>query len=192
MWESSIRDLRVWMLAEFTDPLIVEAFCSGLLSWQSQGIRLTNEIGYCQDILGWQQLFEGYMSKLWLETQSSTFQSTKIKRNLLQWLSAIIKKLWQIALNMWDLRNSAEHEHDNDELSKRLNTEITGLIALHPNQSDGPLHPSEIYKLRSAQIFYKLAWILNIRAADQRNIRKDQNDTYMNGMRNIMRNFLNV
>jgi hypothetical protein len=129
------------------------------LSWQSQGVQPTNEISKGQEILGWQQLLEGCVSKSWLETKTTYLQSTKLQKNSLRWLSAIIKKLWQIAWNLWDLRNSAEHEHDNAELSDRLNTEITSLIALHPDHSDGHFHPSELHKLRSAKISYKQAWI---------------------------------
>jgi hypothetical protein len=91
---------------------------------------------------------------------------------------------------MWDLRNSAEHEHDNAELSEALNKVIADIIAKHNTQFDGPFHPTELYKLTAAHISYKQAWILNARAADQRTIRKEQNDTAMQGMRHIMRNFL--
>jgi hypothetical protein len=98
LWESSIEDLRACMSEHSTDPTIVSDMCNGLLSWQHQRFRLLGEdtIGSNQDIIGWKNVLEGCLSKSWLETQTAYLLSTKSTQNPLRWLSAIIKKLWQI------------------------------------------------------------------------------------------------
>jgi hypothetical protein len=93
---------------------------------------------------------------------------------------------------LWDKRNCAEHEHDNEVLSATLNSEISNLIKKHHQKSDGPFHPSELNKLQSSHLAYKVAWILNVQAADDRILRKEENDTCLQGMRTVMRNFLNA
>jgi hypothetical protein len=134
--------------------------------------------------------FEGCIPKSWIETQACYLLFIKCNKNLLRWVSALIVKMWQIAWNMWELRNSAEHENDDKLLLDTLNLEIELLITKYEGRSDGPLHPSELAKVRSATIPYKRAWISNLHAAEARAARKSNSDTTIQSMRSIMRQFL--
>jgi hypothetical protein len=92
---------------------------------------------------------------------------------------------------MWELRNSVEHEKDNTILHDKLDSEILVLIQQYSHRNDGAFHPSEIAKIEAADVNYKQAWILNVKAADNRTLRKENSDTTLQQMRNTMRDFLN-
>jgi hypothetical protein len=124
------------MISTFSDPRLVDALCNGLLNWQKQGHgpEHTEHAGLIQDILGWQLALEGCMSKSCIETQSEYLHSIHSTKNPLRWLSAIIKKLWQIAWSLWDLHNSTEHAQDIALLEVVLNAQsyFSKSIAIRP------------------------------------------------------------
>jgi Fe2+ transport system protein B len=105
-------------------------------------------------------------------------------------VSALVKKLWQIAWNMWDLRNSTEHKHDEKALSERITAEIQAILA-QSHQPEGAFHPTKVARLMVANLSYKQEWMKNIKSAEQRALRKIQNDDSIQQMRTTLRNFLN-
>jgi hypothetical protein len=173
------------MISNKTAPHLAEALCETLLSWQSNGHRSYCEdgIGDRYDLLGWQLALEGCLSKSWVKAQEAYLLSFQCNMNLLQWVSALITKMWQIAWNMWDLHNSAEHEKDAKILLMQLISNIEVLITNHNHCSDRQLHPSETIKLRSSDINDKRVWIMNLQASDKREDRKLQQDTALQGSR---------
>jgi hypothetical protein len=139
-WEASILDLSKWLLSNKADPLITAELCTGLLAWQHQSdfSSFNTHTWKQQNAVGWRVAFEGCLATSWQEAQDVFLKSIKSTNSSLRWVSALVKKLWQIAWNMWDLRNSAEHKHDEKSLSARITADIQAFLA-QSHQPEGGL-----------------------------------------------------
>ena len=67
------------------------------------GLREVLEL---QDLLGWQPLLEGRPACGWAELQHCYLLWLGRRRSGRRWLTALIKKLWEITWAQWDHRNS--------------------------------------------------------------------------------------
>jgi len=62
-----------------------------------------------QALLGWDLMMEGVISRQWRETQDSYWKAHKSRKKSKWWTVAIIKKLLQVAWDMWHHWNQALH-----------------------------------------------------------------------------------
>ena len=56
--------------------------------------------------MGWYAAFTGAWVKGWAEAQHAYYKSIQVQNEGLNWLAALIKKLWQVSWGMWQHRNS--------------------------------------------------------------------------------------
>jgi len=81
---------------------------------------LTQKIIDEQDTIGWDLLLEGCISKSWQGTIARYLISLNSKKTPLRWVSALIRKLWEVSWDMWDDRNQALHQEGENEKLKGI------------------------------------------------------------------------
>jgi hypothetical protein len=74
--------------------------------------------------MGWQPFFEGALALGWSEYMDLYYNLRMSNRNGRCWLSSIIKKLWNIAWNLWEHRNGAAHDKQNGLTAAFLQQEV--------------------------------------------------------------------
>lgn len=74
-----------------------------------------------QNQIGWDHILEGCFAAKWVEHQQQFYASINSKRSGLRWLIAIIKKLWDVAWDLWECWNDAEHKRLQDLSRIRFN-----------------------------------------------------------------------
>jgi hypothetical protein len=77
-----------------------------------------------QSELGWRNLLEGIPSQQWQETQRVYFSRIGSARSPKRWTIAMIKKMWDVAWNMWEHRNGILHDKEQSIILQHLNTNI--------------------------------------------------------------------
>jgi hypothetical protein len=118
VWDRSLTDLEEWLNSVNTDPDITTSILWNLNKWRdpiSAGAPPTilDDIAEQQDDIGWLNFFEGKLAMAWEETQQQYYILIKSRRTGKRWAISLIKKLWQIAWDLWDHRNGILHKHSN-------------------------------------------------------------------------------
>ena len=112
-WEKSIDELHSWLTSHDTESDLAAAICKGLRAWYNNEPLPTSQSTFPgladavdnQNKIGWQALLEGCPAKGWEESQQMYFSWIGSRRTGKRWLSAVIRKLWDVAWDMWDHRN---------------------------------------------------------------------------------------
>jgi hypothetical protein len=145
VWKEHLEKLERWMDRKKTCPAIKEIIISRLRSWKSGSrpapIRSTyrglREAVLVQDRIGWNSAFEGRWCINWLEVQQSYYKFIESKAGAKRWLIELIKKLWQIAWDLWQDRNTENSTRKTKRLRGDLHTKVEveyeiGYERLHP------------------------------------------------------------
>jgi hypothetical protein len=119
VWEQSIDGLRKWVIKQKTHPVIRRIICERLFAWHSgnssqtqpEPIPFLRSAVHMQDALGWQTFLEGGLALYWQFAQQTYFKSIGSKKPG-RWVSALLRKLWTVAWDQWEHRNSILHEQD--------------------------------------------------------------------------------
>ena len=139
-WEQSIRKLRVWMTMQKTQPNLADVICDRLPAWRldtEPTVKVLPFLGLCdtvklQDDVGWQAFLEGTPVKQWAEVQQCYYDWIKSKKSGERWLAAVIQKVWDVAWDLWEHRNSIAHGKDSSARLKQLQMEITAEFEMGP------------------------------------------------------------
>ena len=132
-WKKSMEELEIWMKKQKTHPGITVAVVAHLTAWREGkpspppgphrffGIPEAIEN---QNRIGWQALLEGCPAIGWREAQQSYFDWLSSRRTGLRWLSALIRKLWDVAWDLWDDRNGILHDKEQGQSAKERKERI--------------------------------------------------------------------
>jgi hypothetical protein len=172
IWEKSLEDLEQWMSSVSTDPDIQDAILQHLKSWRAGNTTHINTAHDLQDLIqmqeqmGWQSFFEGWIPAGWEEAQQAYYSLIRSHRMGRRWTVCLIKKLWNIAWDLWEHRNSILHQQDNCLSSSELavlNQKIRSLYSQLRNSSisgqDRYLLSLPIDKLLGKDSTYKRTWL---------------------------------
>jgi hypothetical protein len=120
-WKKSLESLDTWMKTQGTHPGIRAAIISHLTAWQidsvdpitlSQTFLNVTEAVHNQNAMGWQAFMEGSPAQGWRECQQRYYVFTRSKKTGLRWLSALVRKIWQVSWDMWEHRNGILHDKE--------------------------------------------------------------------------------
>lgn len=120
-WTTATALLKKDMRRMKTAPPIIDAICKRLRQWRCnlplEAIPTTlprlREALELQDLIGWDHFLEGALVTHWQEAQASYLTRIGSRRTSLRWISALIRKLWDVAWDQWDHRNHVLHETEN-------------------------------------------------------------------------------
>ena len=68
-----------------------------------------HEAIWSQGAIGWRQIFSGRISKLWLEHQGNTKNSSGKVRMDYIWGASIVETCLQMMVDLWEMRNKEVH-----------------------------------------------------------------------------------
>jgi hypothetical protein len=106
LWESSMKNVKDWLLANQTHPEIARVIVDSLTHWHLDDVAGTTHIPWLQVIIdkqkacGWYNFFEGLFLKDWRVAMNRHLSKLKSGKSSRRWAIALIRKLWQVA---WDL-----------------------------------------------------------------------------------------
>ena len=73
-----------------------------------------------QDIIGWQNIFEGRISKTWEVIQDEYYSSIKeANKTGLTWSTWFIKKIYAVSKSQWNNRNEILHNQTQNKISRK-------------------------------------------------------------------------
>ena len=138
VWDKSIADLRQWLSKEKTHANLADVICDRLSAWRYDRVPTVNGSQLAglqttiilQDSVDWRAFFEGVPVKGWQEAQHGHYIALHSRKMGRRWLSALIKKLWQVAWDIWQHRNDTLHKKDNNILYAQQIQEIKDQFVL--------------------------------------------------------------
>ena len=188
-WDDNIKELDEKMTELDTQPELQAALLLRLTQWR-QNIPLTdvnwppevtNAI-HAQDAIGWKPFIEGVPSSHWQQVQQQHYDSIDSTKTGRRWLIAILKKLNQTAWDQWEHRNGVLHGPNSPRtraMIKALDDEILAEWVQGPH--DLPARDRHHFSLPLLDLInrstkYKKAWLHNVHAARQRQVRRASQD----------------
>ncbi len=174
VWDNAMIALEEWMVSVQTDPDVQEAIIAQLNNWRL-GIDNTYTVPFQlqpavdqQTDIGWNNFLEGWVSFEWELVQQAYYDLIQSRRTGLRWLSSLIKKLWQVAWDMWEHRNGILHAQDNcvssatiSSINKNLRSLYNRLQSIILSHADRYLTALPAHTLLAKDLTYKQAWIAN-------------------------------
>lgn len=134
IWDKSIMELEKWLTKMLSDPDIKCAILFHLKSWRngqpqaSLNPFLLEELLQCQSRIGWHRFFEGWLVHEWTVAQQAYYKISKSLRSGRRWTIELIKKLWDVAWDLWEHHNNILHKEQNvvtDKASCSLNHQVS-------------------------------------------------------------------
>lgn len=131
IWEKALANLCTWMTAQGTHPDVTTNIIKGLSGWQSgMPASLVSAAPWIQEALvrqeesGWRNFFEGFVVVDWRTAQNRYYAHIGSRRSSRRWVSALIRKMWQIAWDLWEHRNGYLQNEENNMMSSEVNQNI--------------------------------------------------------------------
>jgi len=114
LWEKSIKQLEEWLKAEGTERSIRKQLMHGLQMWTTpEHLPTTLDSPLeAQEQIGKHYMWDSWLSREWQQQQDQIWQQIKSRKSSRQWMSEIIKKLWNIEWGMWEQRNDILHKSE--------------------------------------------------------------------------------
>jgi len=139
LWETSLKAVERWLKDEGTDTMLREHLMDYLRSWSRTSPNPQAAPTYIaeQDAIGQHYIWDGWLSKAWREHQEQIWKQSRSRKSSKRWTTELIKKLWNVAWDMWEQRNGALHNSasNRDEiLEKDINDRIKQIYDVGPGQ----------------------------------------------------------
>jgi len=191
-WQSFLTNLKSWLREQRTSPTLAEAILASLHAWYMEAPPLAasqhvTQLEEDQSAIGRDRIIEGWVPLSWrLEW---TRKSSK------RWTLELIKKLWEVAWDLWDQHNEALHtEAANWDL---LDSQANDQIHMVYQQGSTTLPQDALALLceplntqLQKPLATKLLWLQTIQATQERKLRHDHGA--MAGEQRIMQRFLGL
>jgi len=124
-----------------------------------------------QDAIGKQHIWDGWLSKEWREQQDQAWKRLRSRKSSRRWTSELIKKLWNVAWDIWEQCNDALNESNlNREiiLEKDINDKIWQIYSVGIGQlarADFGLMKHPLEHQLQLPLNTKQQWVESIAAA---------------------------
>ena len=145
--------------------------------------------------IGWKLCIEGCIHKSWEDIMNNYLISLDAKTTGRRWITALIKKLWDVAWDMWQHRNDALHKEQNNlKLLGHDTTKIEisdeykkGADALMESDEKA-LFSQSLQDILQMPFQRQQAWVDKVKAA--RTLCDIRNEMTMKAERSLMKKFL--
>jgi len=130
-WHSFLKNLQSWLREQRTSPVLADTILKCLQSWYQEDnlqLLLVTSRHLFDDFcaIGADRLIEGWIPLVWHLEQEQYWSHIKTHKSSKRWTSELIKKLWDVAWDLWDQRNEALHNDttNQDILDSNANNQI--------------------------------------------------------------------
>jgi hypothetical protein len=113
--------LKNWLQDNRIDPDLQEVLLSHLNGWRynsDDNLLVPYDLKLLFDQLnaiGWNSFLEGWIGIEWEATQQAYYNLTRSKKSGKRWFVSLIKKMWEVAWDLWEHRNGIAHSKDHAE-----------------------------------------------------------------------------
>jgi hypothetical protein len=204
-WKASMDALKTWMTEVDTEPCLIRLLLTTLNSWvdeaptanvPSNGPRSRKAIEAQLALGGWNTLL-GRISTQVQERQEDRYRRKKSRRSGFRWTVALIKKLQDIAWDMWDHRNGILHGDPDRHHRKGEVEQADANIVREWQRGDAGLLQEDRFLFRNPQeqvlartLELKWQWLTSVTgaraAADAASRANDSYSVERQGMRNFL------
>jgi len=134
-WEKAMKELESWLRDENTERQLRNQLMAYLQNWNSPNdtAMTPGTPMHAQEAIEKKHIWDGWLSKEWREQQEQAWKRMRSQKSSQRWTSELIKKLWNVAWDMWEQRNNALHESNlNREtiLEKDINNKIRKIYSV--------------------------------------------------------------
>jgi hypothetical protein len=126
------------------------------------------ELARKQSECGWRNFFKGMLLLDWHEVIHNHFQNIHSMKSPRRWLSALIRKMWQIAWDLWEHQNGFLHNKDITILSIQTDAKIMEQFKIGEHQLDHAtksLFRNGLQAILSKPLEVKQQWLGRVDAA---------------------------
>lgn len=108
LWDRSMKSLKEFLVALDTPPEMMHGIIRSLTAWRNGDTPPIPSTPWIarpfirQQHFGWRNFFEGIWDSSWRETQALFLKRRGSRRSPKRWASAVIRKLWDIAWDLWE------------------------------------------------------------------------------------------
>jgi len=129
LWEKHLKAIDLWLRDEGTDTHLREHLMNHLRSWPLPPVPSPPSPPFVdnQAEIGHQYMMDRWLSREWRTYQEQIWAQICSRKLSKRWTSELIKKLWNMAWDMWEQRNEALHNSDTNHeliLEKAVNDQI--------------------------------------------------------------------
>ena len=116
VWNEKLDGLEAWLEDVDTDPNITVCIMATLRTrtplsrFEDNAAPSIAAAARAQDIIGWHNLTEGRISKLWRRRQHRHLQAQHSQRSSDKWAQGLVSNLLEVSHAMWTKRNNIVHE----------------------------------------------------------------------------------
>jgi hypothetical protein len=200
-----IHKLSDWLEKEQTSPEIALAISSRLntvscltppvdFDFLFPGVQQALED---QDFIGWNNFLEGCIAKTWTETQQKYYEWLGCRKTGRRWTEALIRKLSEVAWDMWEHRNHILHAKENEDVLHNM-IQVDAEITYLWRQGHGDLPPRERYlfsgsleDLLQSSVRNRKLWLTTVTSAmTMGDIRREVSNASIAASRNLMQHWL--
>ena len=178
-WHSSLQNLKRSLSRLSTAPDIINLILENLMAWRQSrppphydGPQpFLQETQLHQTEIGWHSFVRGFVSHKWAKPQDCHYKHIGSKKTGKRWVSALIKKLWQVSWDMWRFRNGVLHTQS-PTATTNFTFLLTSTIIAEKNHGHRLLPPKCTYLFHStlttllrSSINNKKLWVATVWAA---------------------------
>ena len=179
IWEKAIADLRQWLVLQRTNNQLTELLCTSLTAWR-HGHQVHPPTGHLRELrtvfdaqtdIGWGAALEGRLSIHWINIQERHFSRIKTRKSAKRWMAALIQKMWAIAWELWEHRNSCQQERATEEQRAKNSVNIRYEFGLGNNgldSKDRKLFNSTMAEILQSKLSLQDSWIRRVTRARKR------------------------
>ena len=189
VWAESLDQLNKSLTKSHTDPDLQYCLIDCIDRWRHQRPIMPalyppqyHTLLRSQASIGWENMLEGLVSKLWQRHQHTYYISKGFQKSSKRWLTTTLHQLHHLGWKQWKHRCDTKHitlQPRHQRMIRELNQSI---IREHSkgihNLLQGDRHHAQhnIVTLLTKPLTYKQSWLANITTARQRFLRIQTND----------------
>jgi hypothetical protein len=193
-----LRNSECGLAHQRTNNAVADLICASLSAWR-EGKRIRYPSSNLLDLrkaleeqtaIGWDAAMEGRWSSLPIDIQQRHFTQIKKKRSGKRWLTAIIKRMWDISWDLWQHRNDVQVIRQEEERKAKNAVNIRYEFGIGPiglDQHDRKLFDAPMQDTLTAKLHTQDAWIRRVTLAR----RRAETNTIQQEQRNYL-NFYNL
>jgi len=122
------------MKTEQSDPKLIELLLTELQAWRNGEPHTTTlQLAQTQLEIGWEAALDGWLSLDWQATQEAYWLQWCRCKSSKRWTAELIKKLWNVAWDMWEHCNDTLHNsttHRDDIIKSKINDQVWEIFVL--------------------------------------------------------------
>ena len=198
--------IRKFLIEEETQPDMSRIIMACLTSWSMDTSRYPQrtsnaEIREALDIqdqgIGWTSFFEGCIAMEWTKIQEAYYKRIGSRKSGRRWTIELIKKLFDVAWDLWDHRNDVNNAKKNQATlynMKKVDPEIRSQFRRGSEsmpQRYEYLFAGSVEDLLKSSVQHRLSWIKSVRKARSMNTtRKERREQSFAASRQFMHEWL--